>query len=1022
MAKPVIDAQPSPKMVTAITGERRQVTAMFYDIVGSTQLLQQLDPEDFALLQRRIHGEAAAAVRGNGGYLESLHGDGGSAYFGFPESLEDAAECAVNAALELVARCQVINEDADPGALVRVRVGLATGTVVISDLKDAALPLMKEVIGITPALASRIQTEAEPNSVAVADTTYRLTRGAFDFHPLGERSLKGMAEPVRLWKPTTRRHPVDRFTASRRHQAPLVGRAGELDLCRGRWNKAREGHGRMILVVGEAGIGKSRLVAELRQDVTSSKADARILQCLSRGNSRPLHPFVDTLKHEIRGSASGPVALEPQEILDFLKSEGVDASEETASVIAFLSGGDGLSASGDAGASDRSAEDLRQAAIDAMFAILAARSRQKPQCLIIEDVHWADTLTQDMIGQLADRIESLPILVVLTAREDGLPGFSDRHNVLTITLSRLDAHETPQLLESLWGGRLPSGLASFIHDKSDGVPLFAEELANLFKDRFQDNQATSRDWKRSLRESSIVTLQDLVSVRLAALGPSRRVAQIASVIGREFESDLLSQLMNGDRVEAPLDEALEHLTRARIIQRQNGGDHAVYRFRHALIQEAAYDSLLRTDRRMMHGRVVDLVLSDAAAAPPDDVLAWHCEQAGRWLEGARFAIRAAEGYALRSAIREAEQLLAQADEDLSRCEASADVDELALQLLAARGPVAIAIFGKGSPEARAVYEHGVAICRRREVEDRERWFPLYWGWWYTSPDRQTKRSRSDVLIGDLDQANDPEIRLQSLHCAWAANFHAGQHGLCMDCIDRGLRLYDPERGLVSRSRYGGHDANVCGLGERAQLLWLMGDPKGADESIREALTWAEAIDHTGSLCHALDNAILLATYERDISKVADLARRMRSLADEHDLPEVRAKSRIYAGWALALSGSLDDGLKEFEDGLAIHNAIGTDEDMPVYNSLRAELLVRSRQTDRALSILNDAIVDAERAGNVVWLPELYRQRAVTWQSHGPDRGTSHRDFEQAIALAQQQGATALADRARADLDRHEHDG
>lgn len=1020
MAKPA-GAKPSKQTIDAITGERRQVTAFFYDIVGSTEILQTVDPEDFGILQRRIHGEAAAAIRGNGGYLESLHGDGGSAYFGFPVSLEDAAESAVSAALELVARCKAAGESVINGAPLRVRVGIATGTVVISDLSGADLPLTKEVIGITPALAARIQSEAEPNSVAVSETTYRLTHGAFQFEPLGERRLKGLIEPVRLWKPIARRDPIDRFSTSGRMLAPLVGREEELALCWGRWLKAREGNGQVIILVGEAGIGKSRLVAELRQGLTPSEAEVRIFQCLSRGNGRPLHPFVDMLGHQIRRDRPETAALTKEEISEFLNRDGAAITEDAANVLAFLSGGADLPTGGP-DTIERSADDLRQSAIGAIFDVLKGWSGHMPQLVLLEDIHWSDTVTRELIEQLAGQIQTLPILAILTSRDDAVLASADHANVLTITLPHLEASHTPKLLEAIWGQPLPPGLATFIHDRSDGIPLFAEELGTLFKERFGGTSSTIRDWSKMLHEGSIVTLQDLVSARLAALGPARRIAQVASVIGREFSADLLKKLFDGEDEAASLEEALSRLIHARIIQRREANDIEGYRFRHALIQEAAYDSLLRVDRRRMHDRLVDLVIDGEVAPPPVEVTAWHCEQAGRWMEGARFAVKAAEDYALRSAIREADQLLARAEEDLSHCDAGPDVDELSLELLAARGPIAIALFGKGSPEARAVYDQGVAICRRRGVEDRERWFPLYWGWWYTSPDRPTKRRRAEVLISDLDKANDPEIRLQALHCAWAANFHAGQHHLCLDCINKGLTLYDSDRGRVSRARYGGHDANVCGLGERAQLLWLMGDEQGANESMSQALSWAEATDHPGSLCHALDNAILLASYQHDASKVSDLAHRMRVLADEHDLPEVRAKSRIFAGWAHALLGSLEAGLLEFEQGLRAHRAIGTDEDMPVYCSLWAELLVKSHQYDRALAILTSAIVEAEGVGNVVWLPELYRLRAVTRQAHQPNETLSFQDLDRAISLAEEQGAAALAAKAHADRTRFEGQG
>jgi len=1019
MAKLEAGAQSPQKNVTAITGERRQVTAVFYDIVDSTQLLQRLDPEDFALLQRRVHAQAAAAIRGNGGYLEGLHGDGGSAYFGFPVSSEDAAECAVAAGLELVARCHAVAEETDLGAALRVRVGIATGTVIISDLTDMAFPEMKEVIGITPTLAARIQSEAEPNTVAVSDATFRLTRSAFDFQPLGERPLKGVTEPVRLWKPVARRHPIDRFSSSHRALTPLVDRVDELAMCRSRWGKSCEGHGQSILLTGEAGIGKSRLLASLSQEVLEAGGQLRVFQCLPRGNARPFHPFVDTLRREIRGDTLGLSALDPNEIREFLQGGEGGPSDEAIKVMAFLSGKSWQPVSA-LHSHDLSADDMRRRAVDAIFEILIAWAGNRPQLLIIEDIHWADTLTQAALAEMSDRIKDQPTLAVLTSRDDPAPDLVGGSNATTITLGPLGEQDTPQLLKLVWNETPPRGLASFVHDKSEGVPLFAEELAGLLRERFGDRQSTEQDWNCALHESGIVTLQDLLSARLSSLGEARRVAQVASVIGREFGIDLLKHLVEVTADEPSPDEALEKLAAAGIIQRQAGG--ATYRFRHVLLQEAAYDSLLKADRRKLHGRIADLVIADEVTAPPDDIVAWHCGQAGRWFEAASYAIRAAEACALRSAPREAHQLLATAENHLSRCDPGPQVDELALQLLATRGPTAITIFGKGSQEARTTYEQGVELCRQRGIEDRERWFPLYWGWWFTSPDQKTKGLRSEVLISDLDQAKDPEVRLQTLHCAWAANFHAGRHRLCMECIERGLALYDPDRGRVSRVKYGEHDANVCGLGEKAQLLWLMGDPQGAEESMRRALEWAETIDHLGSRCHALDNAILLACYRRDLAGAADLARRMRELADEHELPGARAKSRIFAGWATALQSSLSEGLREFEEGLRAQREIGTHEDVPVYSSLWAELLMRTGEVEAAMSVLDRAIEEAEEAGNVVWLPELYRLRASTRQAHRPNREASLRDLEHAAALAESQGAATLLARAREDLGQYQSSG
>jgi predicted ATPase len=333
--------------------------------------------------------------------------------------------------------------------------------------------------------------------------------------------------------------------------------------------------------------------------------------------------------------------------------------------------------------------------------------------------------------------------------------------------------------------------------------------------------------------------------------------------------------------------------------------------------------------------------------------------------------------------------------------------------------VATALYGKGSPEACAIYDRGVDICRQRPVKERERWFPLYWGWWFTSPDRGTKRMRAQVIVNDLEAAVDPEVRLQALHCAWAASFHAGNHVECLNCIEQGLALYDPLRAVSSRIKYGGHDAKVCALAERALSMWLIGDDNAATESIEAAVRWAEDINHLGSLCHALDYAIMLARYQRNVSKVAALSYRMQELAETHSLRDWKVKSSIFNGWAvaLALSNSPSQGLRELKEGLTLQQAIGTDEDLPVYRDMLAEVLGLARDFRAAVQVLDNAIADAERTGNLFWAPQLYRRRARLRQAAGDPQDVCRVDLEHALALAQGQGAAALTNKARIDLDR-----
>ncbi|MET0427138.1 MAG: AAA family ATPase [Microvirga sp.] len=1043
MVRPVGETLSSPSALPAIVGERQPVTALFYDIVGSTHLLHVYDSEEFGLLQRRIHSLAAAAIREHGGHFDNLHGDGGTAYFGLPLPSEDAAECAVAAGLDLVARCRAFTEAhlaRSPGdAALRVRVGIATGMVIVSDLLDAGLPGRREVIGVVPNLAARLQSEAEPDSVIVAEATFRLTRGSFAFESLGERSLKGFGDAVRVWKPVERRRDAVRFTATRHPTTPLVGREAELGRLREAWAGARTGQGRVLSVAGEAGIGKSRLVAEFCRELSEPDADpaagsVRIFQCLPRGNSRPLHPFIDSLHHRIRGNAAGSSSLAAGEVETFLRAGAALPSPEAAEVIAFLSGSPGASA-----LADRPAEEVKRLALDATFDVLAAWARRRPQVIVLEDTHWADTVTRDLIGEAAARIAGLPVLVLLTTRQEGgatgggqpgqgttrqgttgqgttgqgSAGNGTAENAATLSLPRLDAEAAPRLTDALWA-EAPPELAAFVHHKSDGVPLFAEELVLLLKERFPNGSSTARDWDRALRESGIDSLQDLLSARLAGLGRARRVAQVASVVGREFRADLLARLLDGDAPGLPLEDALAQLLEAGIIRRNPDDGHAGYGFRHVLLQEAAYDSLLKSERRTLHGRVADLAPHDGGPGLPDEIMAWHCAQAGRPRAAAGFSLRAAESCSARSAVREAHDLLLSAEALLAELEPDDDLDDLRLRLLATRGPVDMALFGSGSPEACRTYEEAVALCRRKGLTDRELWFPVYWGWWITSPSSEAV-ARSEAIVSDLETTNDPEIKLQALHCSWATQFHAGRHQDCLGSIERGLSLYDPERAVFHRTKYGGHDARVCALAERGQSQWFTGDALAA-ESVGQALAWAEETGHLGSICHALDVALLVNHFDRNLPEVLRLSMRMREIADTHALPNCKAKSEIFSGWAQALGGEPEQGAALFETGLDHQVRIGTEEDLPIYLDMRSATLECRERHELALQAIDEALDHANRTSNAFWLPELYRRRAVLRGRCGWSAREIRQDLRHALQLAEDQEAEALAQRIRADLE------
>jgi predicted ATPase/class 3 adenylate cyclase len=996
-------------ITVGIAGERRQLTALFYDVVGSTELLHRLDPEDFGRVQRQLHRRAAAIISENGGHLDRLMGDGGAAYFGFPNPVEDAAVCAVTAAFQLIDACNEISQELLADNPLRIRVGLATGVVVISDLTDTPLPGKEEIVGIAPALAARIQQDAAPGTVIVSDTTYRLTREAFDFVPLGAKLIKGFVTPIELWRPVSRMAPGYRFSPARK-LSPFVDRVSEMAECRTRWGRARLGEGQLVAIGGEAGIGKSRLAVEVENFVRTTGGEIHRLQCRPRGNSNALHPLIDELRRSVHGDSTAATALTPDEIRSIV---GPDARDDTVRMLSFLSGHRSSSTEFLFGSQGERQSEIKRLALDAVFDVWASRARIIPQLIVVEDLQWADTLTRAMIKEAPERIAPSPIMILVTTREEDLLSLPQFANVYSTSLARLDEGETPKLLHEIWPGPLPPTLSSFIHERSDGIPLFVEELAALIRDRCQEGASSPADWEAALQESGIATLQDLLMARLSSVGPARSIAQIASAIGREFQLELLSGLVDRESSAETVEKPLSSLLDAGIISVQGPGG-ATFRFRHALIQEAAYGSLLKADRKRIHARIADAIMSAASPAPADDIMAWHCEQAGRYVDAVRYALRAAEGCALRSALQEADRLLKSAETWLGYCAGDDASRELLLETLVLRGPVASALFGPGSSEARSVYERGVALCEELDHGDRARWFPLFWGWWFTAPDFATQQKRSESLLAHHRRDYDGEARLQALHCAWATGFHSGRHDFCLRCVREGLELYDAERAPISRARYGGHDARVCALGEQALSLWFTGSRDAAEDSMRKAMSWAEETQHIGSRLHALNYLIELRRYQSAHGEVLDLSDQMAEMAARHRFPGLQAKSRLYKGWALALTGSIAAGLSELEQGLAQHSETGTEEILSTYLDMHAEALAAAGRFDRAMQVIDTAIEGSKRSGQVFWLPELYRRRASVARACGAENDRVLSDLRTAMRIAGEQGSKVLASRAKDD--------
>ncbi|MBX4924663.1 putative ATPase/class 3 adenylate cyclase [Rhizobium binae] len=980
------------------TGERRQVTALFYDIVGSTELLLRSEPEKFFRSVSALHQNAETIIRKHGGFLHQRLGDGGCCFFGYPEQSEDAAESAVQASLELLHIAAGSKTRARTP--FQLRIGVATGLVVFSTEGD-------EIVGTAPVLAARLQAEAEPNSVLVADSTVRLTRHKFDYKLVREARLKGFEDPVALWRPQERDRSAPEASPSEERDRPIRGREKELAALSGAWHSALEGKGSLIAIVGEAGIGKSRLVGEFAERLRQTAHETVVFQCGRRLESQPLHPFVSFLERLVEPSVLRDGNA--RAFMQALQASGREVDAAVVETILAFTADRSAATSRNIRISDLSGRAFRRKVIEAAADILASKAPGIPTLLIFEDVHWADDMTLELIDRLGALAAGLPILVVQTSRI--------RRSLAVATeieLSGLTAAAVRDLVASIWREHPPPGLSDFVLDQCDGMPLYAEELTNFLRERRPLGKSLSA-WKELLREGGVSSLNDLLSARLAATGSARRAAQFASVIGREFGISLLAYLLEGVSRET-VDADIDRLLSQGIIERSSV-TRGAFQFRHVLAQEAAYGSLLKSDRRRIHRRIADRLIAETKPSLPAAIAAWQCAEAGLHDAAARFALAAAEASVLRFAMREANVSLELCEREVdSLSRRHPDRTELALSLFELRGVVAAALEGEGSQSARRVYARAMQLLKKQPPALRMKHFPVYWGWWFTAPNILTQQSRARVVVGDMQAVEDRETRLQSYHCGWATSFHAGEHAFCLDCVAKGLDLYEADSAVRNRAFFGGHDAKVCGLGESALSYLLLNETGASEDAIRECLEWGTATDHAGSMVHALYYAMVLARCQSRYADVHALGEQMLSLAERHGLAASQARANMYCGWAELMTSPAGRGAARFEAGLLLQQQLGTDDNLSMHSDMHAQVLQRLGKPAEALAIVQNAISVGRGSGQWFWLAELYR-RSAKLRRHLNDRPSSiRRDLTKAVQIAEGQKAAWLAERAKRSLD------
>jgi class 3 adenylate cyclase/predicted ATPase len=621
---PLSDAPRATDKAAQDTAERRQLTVMFCDLVGSTALSARLDPEDMREIVGAYHRSCAEQITKAGGFVAKYMGDGVLAYFGYPQAHEHDAERAVFAGLALAEAVPMLKTAA--GTSLQVRVGIATGLVVVGDLIGSGDAQERGVVGDTPNLAARLQALAEPNLVVIADSTRRLLGNLFELRDLGPQDLKGIAGPTRAWAALRASSVESRFDALHMtNLTALVGREEEFEALLRRWSRAKSGEGQVVLISGEAGIGKSRLTAALLERLAAEPHTRLRYFCSPQHTDSALHPIIGQMER----AAGLAYNDRPQVKLDKLDAALAQTSTSPRDAALFsemLS----LPNDGRHRAQELSPEQRRQRTLEALLTQLAALACQQPVLMIFEDAHWADPTSLEVLGRIVDRIKTLPALMIVTFRPEFNAPWVGQSHVMSLTLNRLGEREAAGIIAGLIGNKnLPANVMAEIVERTDGIPLFVEEMTKAVLEA--ESEGAARRTVAAVPSSALAvpaSLHASLMARLDRLGPAKEVAQIGSAIGREFSHALMASVAR--KSESELASALDRLLQAGLLFRQGMPPLASYLFKHALVQDAAYGTLLREPRRALHARIAETLegrFAETAESQPE-ILAHHFAEAG----------------------------------------------------------------------------------------------------------------------------------------------------------------------------------------------------------------------------------------------------------------------------------------------------------------------------------------------------------------------------------------------------------
>jgi predicted ATPase/class 3 adenylate cyclase len=1002
----------------AAEGERRQLTVLFADVVGSTALAGRLDPEALRDVLRAYQDICNNCVTRYGGNINQYIGDGAVAFFGYPSAHDNDAERGILAGLAIIAGVRDLDASlksrGEPG--LQARIGIHTGLVVVGAMSAGGANI-DHAVGETPNLAARIQAEAVPDSVCISAATLGLVRKRFDARPLGSRALKGMATDTELYEVTG----VVESKSERvegRQTAPLVGREMELRHLLERWDLARRGQGQAVLLSGEGGIGKSRLLSAFRERASAEASAWRSIYCSPFYQNSALHPIIDLIERAIEAGAA-PGTDPAAALRQSLAASGINDDTTYRLIAALL----GLGEEHSQALSDLAPAQRKRRTLDALIAWLRADAQKYPLIVVVEDLHWIDASTRELLGMLLERIVEVPMLVVLTFRPEFVPTWAMHGQISMIALTKLSPQQVATVAMGVTGGKaLPPRIADEIVRRTDGVPLFAEELTKAI---LASGLVEERDGELELTKGQLsqlevpATLRDSLTARLDRLGAAKAVAQLASVLGRAFDYSILQSVC--DLPAAELEEQLAALNRADIIQQSGVPPQSYYVFKHALIQEAAYDTLLKSVRQRHHQRIAQAYVerfADVAQSRPE-LVAHHYSRAMMPGAAVPFWQQAGELAVARSGYEEAVAHLGEALEQIRLVPDSQARAATELGLRVTIGPALIAGKGMAAPETGANYARACELAETLgETKDR---FAALWGdWVYKNSAGQliAASRRSEDLVMLSRKLGDDEYILQAHHSRWTNYFFLGDIRVARADSLQGIQIYDRARHRNHKHLYGGHDPGVCAYNFGANAAWAAGHSKEALRLAQDSVTLAKELDHSLSLATAYLFSLQVLHYIRDHPAVVARAETLLALCEKHRFPQWVGSGLVLSGVSHVAQGSTDLGLKLIDDGLKAQRASGHVGISLMLLALAADSHLKLGNAGRAVELLTEATELADKSHVGWYRPEVVRLQAeLMLQTRQIAVDDAFARVEHAAWLAKDKGSIALEWRATTALAR-----